>query len=302
MEKLIITVTVDGTVSYPSFPLMAPIEDVSAVAEQYVRAVDAGASLVHQHGVHYMEGEMQADGRQLSQIDFGGWEQLTTLIRARVDPVMQFGIASARLPDKVALMALKPDMMSYAFNVHDERFQSDPNIPAVEMYALHTREELEAFCRAAMEHQIKPEIECFYTGAFWNIEYIRAMGILPDPIWATLFLGWPGGAWTPPTEDSLLYLVSHLPTRTNWNVSVMDRKAQWKILSMAIGLGGHVRVGWEDNPYLPDGSPARENAELVENVVRIARAMGREIASPEEARRIIGVREHYAAPTPARAA
>lgn len=298
MDKLIITVTVDASVSYPGFPFVAPIEDVATVAEQYIGAVNAGASLVHHHGVHYMEAEMQPDGRKLSRIDFSGWERLTALIRARVDPVMQFGIASARLPEKVALMALKPDMMSYAFNVHDERFHSDPNIPAVDMYALHPRDELEAFCRAAQEHQVKPEIECFYTGAFWNLEFIRAMGILPDPVWATLFFGWPGGAWTPSTEDALLYMVNHVPARTNWNVSVMDPKTQWKILSMAIGLGGHVRVGWEDNPYLPDGSPARENADLVENVVKIASAMGREIASPEEARRIIGVREHYAAPAP----
>ena len=294
VDKLIITVTVDCTVSYPRHKFMPPIEDVDAVAEQYIDAVNAGASLVHHHGVHYMESELQPDGKQLSRIDVDGWRRLTEKIRERVDPVMQFGIASARLPEKIALMALKPDMMSYAFNVHDEYFQPDPAFPAKEMYSLHPREEIAEFCRHALEHGIKPEVESFYTGAFWNVEHIRNLGLLTDPVWTTLFLGWPGGAWTPPTHDSLLYLVRNLPPRTNWNLSVMNRNAQWGLLAMAIGLGGHVRLGWEDNPYLPDGSPARTNAELVENAVAIARAIGREIASPEEARRIIGVREHLA--------
>ena len=64
---------------------------------------------------------------------------------------------------------------------------------------------------------------------------------------------------------------------------------QWEILSLAIVMGGYVRVGWEDNPYLKDGTLAETNARLVEKIVRIARELGREIASPEEARRIIGL-------------
>jgi 3-keto-5-aminohexanoate cleavage enzyme len=63
----------------------------------------------------------------------------------------------------------------------------------------------------------------------------------------------------------------------------------WKLLALAIGLGGHVRVGWEDYPYLPNGKAARSNAELVEVAVTMARAIGREIATPDEARAIIGL-------------
>jgi 3-keto-5-aminohexanoate cleavage enzyme len=180
-------------------------------------------------------------------------------------------------------------MMSYAFNAHDEYFQPDADYPPVEAYALHPRDELETFCRAAREHGVKVEVECFYTGAFWNLEHIRSRGLLDDPVWATLFFGWQGGAWTPPTPDALLYSINHLPVNVNWNTSVMDPKQQLKLLSLAIGLGGHVRVGWEDNPYLPDGSLARTNAELVDVVVAMARAVGREVATTEEAREITGL-------------
>lgn len=295
MDKVVITVTVDCSMSYPGFPRMPRIDDVPAVADEYIRAIDAGASLVHHHGVHYLEGTIQADGRRLSRTDFQGWADLTQRIRAERDAIIQFGIASARLDEKIALMELGPEMMSYAFNVHDEFFQPDPAFPANEQYALHPRPELEAFCAAAREHGVKPEVESFYTGAFWNLEYIRGKGLLDDPVWTTLFLGWPGGAWTPPTADSLLHLVAHLPERVNWNVSVMNPTMQWRLLALALSLGGHVRVGWEDNPYLPDGTPSRSNAELVETIVRLARLMGREPASPAEAREIIGLSSPVAA-------
>ncbi|MDA8200372.1 MAG: 3-keto-5-aminohexanoate cleavage protein [Thermaerobacter sp.] len=289
MEKLVITVTVDSSMSYPGNPYMPAIEDTHAVAEEYVRAIDAGASVVHHHGVHHLDPGIQADGRQLSTVDVHGWQDLTEDIRRQRRAVVQFGIASARLPDKIRLLELHPDMMSYAFNVHDEYFRPDPAYAANEMYALHPRDELAAFSRAALENGVKPEVESFYTGAFWNLEHIRAQGLLTDPVWTTLFLGWPGGAWTPPTPDSLLYLVRHLPDRVNWNLSVMDAQLQWRLLPLAIALGGHVRVGWEDNPYLPDGSWARTNAELVEVATAMARLIGRPVASPTEARAIIGL-------------
>jgi 3-keto-5-aminohexanoate cleavage enzyme len=81
----------------------------------------------------------------------------------------------------------------------------------------------------------------------------------------------------------------HLPAGANWNASVMDPQEHWKVLTAVIAAGGHVRVGMEDNPFLRPGEYARTNAELVEKITRIARELGREIASPAEAREIIGL-------------
>jgi 3-keto-5-aminohexanoate cleavage enzyme len=290
MDPLIITVTVDSSMAYPGNPLMPPIEDIETIGRHYVDAVAAGASICHHHGIHHLEDEIQPDGKRLSRIDFNGWRDLTDKIKSGGgDPLIQFGIASARLPEKIKLMELGPDMMSYAFNVHDEFFQPDPAYPAVEMYALHPRDELEEFTRAALEHGVKPEIECFYTGAYWNLEFIRRKGLLLDPVWATLFFGWQGGAWTPPTHDAVLYMVKHLPKNVNWSVSVMDSGMQWKLMPLVIAMGGHVRVGWEDNPYLPNGELAQTNAELVQVVVDMAERIGRPVATPEQARAITGV-------------
>lgn len=298
MDKVVITVTVDSSASYPRNPHMPAIEDVEAVADEYVRAIDAGAVLAHHHGVHHLEKEIQSDGRRLSRTDYQGWAGLTESIRSRRDAIIQFGIASARLEEKIKLLDLAPDMMSYAFNGHDEYFQPDLAYPAIEQYSIHPRSELEAFCAAARAKGVKPEIEAFYTGAFFNIEYIRGQGLLDDPMWATLFLGWRGGGWTPPTPDALLFMVRHLPPNVNWNLSVMNPEMQWRLLALALGMGGHVRVGWEDNPYLPDGTQSRTNAELVDKVVQLARLMGREPATPSEAREIIGLPSRVAALAP----
>src|SRR5262249_8347702 len=105
----------------------------------------------------------------------------------------------------------------------------------------------------------------------------------------TLFIGWPGGTWTPPTERALQFMVDNLPGNCIWNVSVMNPQKQWPILALAVALGGHVRVGYEDNPYIAPGEFARNNAVLVERMVAIARGVGREIASPDEARKILGL-------------
>lgn len=290
MDKLVITVTVDSSITYPRNPYMPPIEDTEAVGQQYVDAVNAGASICHHHGVQYLEQELQADGKKLSRIDEAGWQALTDKINSvGTKPIIQYGIASARLPDKIALMRQRPDMMSYAFNVHDEYFRPDPDFPANEVYALHPRDELEEASKAALEHRVKLEIECFYTGAFWNLDFIRNQGLLEDPVWATLFFNWQGGTWTPPTVEAITYMAHHLPKNVNWNASIMDPQRAWRLIPVVIAMGGHVRVGWEDNPYLPNGDLARHNAELVSTVVRVAREMGREVATPAEARRIVGL-------------
>src|SRR5205823_5894154 len=114
-------------------------------------------------------------------------------------------------------------------------------------------EELIAYANAAEEHKVKLECECFTTGAFWHLEFVRRQGYLRKNTYVTLFIGWPGGTWTPPTERALQFMVDNLPPDCIWNVSVMNPQKQWPILALAVALGGHVRVGYEDNPYVAPG-------------------------------------------------
>jgi 3-keto-5-aminohexanoate cleavage enzyme len=291
LDKLIITAACDSSVSYPS-NLNCPTptrENTDVITREYIRCIDAGAAIAHLHGVRKLESAIQADGRKLSKIDVEGWAAITRGIRSERDSILQFGIAGARFEDRLPLLDLGPDMMSVAFNAHDEYFHPDPEYPPNAIYSLHTLEELRGYAEELPKRGVKPEIEVFHSGAVWNLTKLHAEALLEEPLWATLFLDWEGGSWTPPTEAALLYMVDLLPDYVNYNVSVMSPTAQWKLLSMVIGLGGHVRVGFEDNPYLSVGELAATNAELVEKIVGIAAQHGRDVASPEEAREIIGL-------------
>jgi 3-keto-5-aminohexanoate cleavage enzyme len=291
LDKLIITVGCDSSVSYPSNPhCPKPTrENTGLIADEYIRCVDAGAAISHLHGVRKLEAEIQEDGRKLSRLDIEGWGEITDAIRSHRDTIIQYGIAGARLEDRVPLLDLGPEMMSVAFNSHDEYFQPDPAVPANAIYSLHPLEELRRYARLLPEHGVKPEIEVFHSGAVWNLRKIHSEGLLDEPAWATIFIDWEGGSWTPPTEAAVLYMTGLLPDFVGYNVSVMSPTAQWRLLSLVIGLGGHVRVGAEDNPYVEPGELADSNARLVEKIVRIAGELGREIATPDEARAIIGL-------------
>ncbi|MFN0172964.1 MAG: 3-keto-5-aminohexanoate cleavage protein [Bryobacteraceae bacterium] len=288
MDKLIITVTCDSTMSYPRNPYNP--QGVDALADEYVRGIGAGAAICHLHGPYTLDEKMRDDNTKLSDLDLDGWQRLKDGITSRATSIIQYGIANGRFPQRVELMKQRPDMMSICFNAHDESFQPDPDYPPVELYGIHDRGELEAYCRYTAQYGVKPEVEAFHYGGIWNAQRLVKMGLLATPVWTTFFLGWPGGCWTPPTVEAMQFMHSHKPADFSYSVSVMDPPTQWTVLTQAILLGGHVRVGMEDNPYLDlKGTLARSNAELVDKIVRISRELGRDIASAEEARRITGL-------------
>ena len=173
MEKLIITVACDSRTSYPANHYCPDQKDIKAVAQHYIDAVHAGAAITHIHGVRTLDDKIQADGRQVSRMDHEGWVALDNAIRSKVDAVMQFGVASARIEEKVRLMGLHPDMMAVAFNAHDEYFNNDPGYPVKKMLAIHTQEELIEYAQAAERYNVKLEVECFHTGGFWNLSLIH---------------------------------------------------------------------------------------------------------------------------------
>jgi 3-keto-5-aminohexanoate cleavage enzyme len=288
VEKLVVTITCDSTMSYPRNP--SNPRGVDELAREYVRSVEAGASICHLHGPYNLDEKIRPDGTKLSDLDLPEWQRLKDLITSHCKPIIQYGIANGRYPQRVELMKQRPDMMSICFNAHDECFQPDPNYPPVELYGIHSREELEGYCRETRKNGVKPEVESFHYGAIWNALHFVKAGLLDSPVWTTFFLGWPGGCWTPPTVEAMQYMHDHKPENFNYSVSVMDPPAFWQVLTKSILLGGHVRVGMEDSPFLDGGRTyAKSNAELVDKIVRIAKELGREIATPEEARRITGL-------------
>lgn len=287
MDKLVITVTVDSRLTWPNCEHCPVSTDTKAVADEYLRSLDAGAAIVHTHGSYEKDPNLPDSRRLIKE----GWKEITDRIRTKYNPIVQAGLAGRDIEEKAELWRLVgAEMNSTAFNAHDEFFQPDPAYPARELLKLHPIAELKGYAQAANENGVKLEIEAFHTGAFWHVQNLRKEeGLLPDPLWITLFVGWPGGSWTPPTLPALQNLVDHLPENSNWNMSCMAPREYWSLINHTIAMGGHVRVGWEDCPYLDDGTMYKSTAVAVEKAVRMAREIGREIASPEEARAIIGL-------------
>ena len=133
----------------------------------------------------------------------------------------------------------------------------------------------------------RPEFECFERGHLDTAIRLAEKGLAPGhPMQVNLVLGVPG--CTPATVEDLVYLVDRLPKDATWTVTGVGRGA-FPMAAAAIAMGGNVRVGFEDNIYLEKGVKAASNGELVAKVVRLARELGRPIATPAEARKILGL-------------
>lgn len=293
MDELIITAVCDCLTTWPANPYMPARGDIEPLADQFVGAFEAGASILHHHGVVHHDSDT---GRP--RIDIGGWERMNDILRDRArGAIMQYGIAGLTPEDKRTLMRdQRPEMMSTHTEPHDTHFAPDASGHRIDIYTTYSRDWLLEVARDSIEYGTKIEAECFTTGAYWSIDFLVEEQLLPEPHYGTIFLGWPGGTWTPATQDALHYMVHNRPKGMHWNLSVMDPVAQWQLIPLAIEMGGHIRVGWEDNPYLPNGEIARDNAQFVEIVVKIAESLGRPIASPERAREILGLSTPAAVP------
>jgi len=263
MNKLIITVTTANSWINPELKNWASNTD--ELIEDAVQCARAGASILHVHLPRSPEAS-----------------QVVKRIREKTDAIIQAGMSSYPIEERITDFEARPDMISNILNHHDEHFTG------THVDRLHTLEEFEEYSKKCKEYGIKPEWEVWHTGSYWNLQYMIDKGWFEGPHVLTLFFGWPGGTWSPPTPDSYLYRVKYMPENCLHTISVMG-KEQTAIATLAIANGGNVRVGTEDYPFITEGVPAKNNAELVERMVRISREMGREVANPMEARKIIGI-------------
>jgi len=135
------------------------------------------------------------------------------------------------------------------------------------------------------DHNVKPEIEAFDISMIDHAAYLASQGLLRTPLHFNLVMNVPGSIKGTPRH--LLYMVESLPPGSTWTVSGIGR-AQIPMLAQAMLLGGHVRTGLEDVLHMPDGRQAT-NRLLVEQVLELARVLGREIATTDEARHIMGL-------------
>jgi uncharacterized protein (DUF849 family) len=145
-------------------------------------------------------------------------------------------------------------------------------------------DEIIEFLSVMKELGIKPEHECFDLGHVGSLEPLVHKGVLREPLHVSCVMGVLGGV--PPTARNLAAMVDNVPAGSHWGLIGVSR-AQWTLIAAALALGGSVRVGLEDNFYLPDGELARSNGDLVARAARMAQDAGRRVATVDEARALL---------------
>jgi 3-keto-5-aminohexanoate cleavage enzyme len=270
VEKLIITAALTGAEVTRDVQPNLPISP-EEIAEAAYQAYLAGASIVHIHA-------RKPDGTPTQ--DFEVYKEIKERIEAKCDVIFQPSTGGAvwhSPEERLQPVLLSPEMATLSAgtcNFGSEVF-------------MNTQEYMEKFAAKMLEMGVKPEIEVFERGMINNALGLVKKGLVKEPVHFDFVMGVPG-AITGEVRD-LLYLVDSIPKGSTWTVAGIGRY-ELPLAVMAIIMGGHVRVGFEDNVYYNKGVLAESNAQLVERIAKLSREMGREVATPEEARKILGLK------------
>jgi len=272
MDALIINAALTGMVPRRADNPHIPLTESEIVADA-VRVVNAGASILHLH-VRY------PDESPCSELAPNA--SLFRAVRAACPGVIISGSTSGRtvseLDKRAAVLGAAPDMASLTCGSMNFPTQASVNAPAT----------IRGLAQRMRERGIMPELELFDLGMADYACYLVERGEVTLPGYANILLGSLGTASA--SAFNLATIVRALPPQVTWAAAGIGR-FQLPMNSMAIAMGGHVRVGLEDNLWMDPETKAdpASNLRLIERVVAIARANGRDVATPAEARAMIGL-------------
>jgi 3-keto-5-aminohexanoate cleavage enzyme len=275
MDKLIITAAICGAEVTKEQNPAVPYT-VEEIVREAKSAVDAGAAIVHLH-VRFDDGTPTQSRERFQECEEAIYKECPNVIL---------------IPSTGGAVGMSPE----------ERLQSTDTTPLPEMATLdcgtcnfgdeifdNTMPTMRAFGKRMLERGIKPEYECFEMGHLDTILNMARKGQVPGaPMQFNFVLGVPG--CTPATVDNLCWLVKNIPAGSTWTSTGIGRHA-FTLAAPTIVMGGNVRVGFEDNLYLERGVLAKSNGELVDKVVRMAKLLGRPVATSDEAREILGLKK-----------
>lgn len=271
MEKLIITAAICGAEvtkeNNPAVPYT--VEEIVREAES---AYKAGASIIHLH--------VREDDGTPTQ-DKARFKECIDAIRKKCpDVIIQPSTGGA--VGMTDLERLQPTELSPEMATLD---CGTCNFGGDEVF-VNTENTIKNFGKIMIERNVKPEIEVFDKGMIDLAIRYQKQGFINKPMHFDFVMGVQISA----TPRDLVFMANSLPEGSTWTVAGVGR-SQFQMAAMGIVMGGHVRVGFEDNVYIEKGVLAKSNGELVERVVRLAKELGREIATPDEARVILGLKK-----------
>jgi uncharacterized protein (DUF849 family) len=304
VDKLIITAALTGNITLPTQTEHLPFSP-QQIADEAIKCAEAGAASVHVHARNPKTGQPSTDPAL--------YREIATLIKSRSNVIFvptTGGTATMTPQERLQLVpALKPEMAtcnlgSINFSIHPiaTRYKdSEWKFPWEKDFAASTKDfifrntfgDIEVFYKTMTENETKPEFEAYDVGHLYNLSFFLRRGIIKPPVWVQFVTGILGGIGA--DLESIMFMkqtADRLIGADNYKYSVIGAgyPAEFYQDALSIMMGGHVRVGLEDNIYIARGVLAKGSYELVEKVVRIAKELGREIATPDEARQILGLK------------
>ena len=304
MEKLIISAAITGNITLPVQTPYLPLTP-QQIIDDAVRAANAGAASVHIHGrdpktakpttdpAVYKEiaSGIKARSNVIVCVTTGGTADMTPAQRAQVVPALKPELATF-------------NMGSINFSIHpivDRYKDEDYKYPWEKDFAAATKDfifrntfgDIEKLVQIMTENNTKSEFEVYDVGHLYNINFLIRKKVIKPPIWLQFVTGILGGIGA--NVDEVVHLkqtADRLFGTENyvWSVIGAGYPAEFNLGTLATIMGGNARVGMEDNIFVEKGVLCKSNGELVEKMVRIAKELGREVATPDEARKILGLK------------
>jgi 3-keto-5-aminohexanoate cleavage enzyme len=282
-DPAIITCSISGAVAgrdqCPAIPYTP--EEYAAEAR---RAVDEGASMIHIHA-------RTPEGVPSYEVE--DFRAITEAILGAVDDVVvnySTGAIGVPIEKRIEYMReLKPDVAALNMgSMNYAKYSPRRKDFVFKTVFENSFETIIGFLEAMREVGIRPEHECFDSGHVANLDPLIDMGLLEEPLQIECVMGVSGGIRA--TPRNLAHMADQIPggpeSRNNWGVIGISRD-QWRLVAAAAALGGNVRVGLEDNFYLPDGEMARSNGDLIARARRMVEDTGRRAATVDEARELL---------------
>jgi uncharacterized protein (DUF849 family) len=304
MEKLIITTAITGNITLPVQTPYLPLSP-QQIIDDAVRAANAGAASVHIHGRDPKTARPTTDPAV--------YREIATGIKARSNVIVcvTTGGTAYMTPEERAQVvpALKPELATFNmgtinFSIHpiaDRYKDEDYKYPWEKEFAVSTKDfifrntfgDIEKLMQMMKENNTKPEFELYDVGHLYNLNFLIRRNIIHPPVWLQFVTGILGGIGA--NVDEIVHMkqtADRLIGADNyvWSVIGAGYPAEFNLGTLSVMMGGHVRVGMEDNIFVEKGVLAKSNADLVEKMVNIAKLLGREIATPDEARKILGLK------------
>jgi len=281
-DPVVITCSISGAIANREQCPAIPYTPAEYAAEAR-RIVDEGGVMIHIHA-------RKPDGTPSYEIE--DFAAITEAIRAEVGDgvIINFSTGTIGVPveKRVAyLRACRPEVAALNMgSMNYAKYSRSRKDFVFKMVFANPFEEIIELLEAMNELDIKPEHECFDVGHVGSLAPLIDMGVLGAPLHVDCVMGVVGGI--PPSARNLAAMVENIPAGSHWGVIGISRD-QWMLLAAALTLGGSIRVGLEDNLYLPGGEMARSNGELIAKARRMTEDVGRRPATVQEARAMLAI-------------